>query len=146
MKIKRKELNKIHQDLTSCGNLSGEKFTYMYEKNINKITSAYKEQERFIESIKPQPTEKIAEYQKKSMMLYGQLKEGKIIDLEYKAKQEEFNLEYPEESKLFDDYDLKFIPYMEEEIDIDFHTIKRIHLPEALTGAQRVGISIFIEE
>ena len=146
MKIKRKEIEGIHRVLTNCGNLSGEKFTYMYEKNIGKIMSLYKEKQKFEESIKPPPTEKIIEYQKKSMALYNELKEGKINDVEYKAKQEEFDLAYPEESKAFSDYDLKFFPYMEEEIDVPFHTIKRKDVPDALTGTQRVGISMFIEE
>jgi isoleucyl-tRNA synthetase len=147
MKIKRKELDQLHSGLRKCGSLTGEKFTYMIEKNVKKIMQERKKVDRFAESLKvKEPSANLLEFTKLDQTIYSDMQAGTITEAIAKEKQNELKERFPEEAKMSEEFMQKMTDYLDEEIEVDFHTIKREDLPVALTADMRIGIGDFIDE
>jgi hypothetical protein len=147
MKLQRKDLEQVHSALRKCCNLTGEKFTYMIEKNVNTLLRERKSIDKFREGISiKEPSKELIEFETFFRTIDQQLQSGEITEAIAKEKEVEIREKFPEEAKISDEFVKKYKEFLEQEIDIKFHTVKREDLPAGLTGDMRIGISEFIEE
>jgi hypothetical protein len=161
-KCKRNQLEVIQKALYGIGQLPGEKISYFFSKNINLLKREFERMNKHIESIRPEKTEKITEFLKEDEQIHKDFTnkddQGNPIikNGQYDIPQEnipslKFALaqladKYPDESKAFDDYKKALDTYMTNDVTVELHTISRGHLPEQLTGFQRVELEFLISD
>jgi len=143
-KIKRQELEELHQAITRCENLQGEKFSYALLKNQKKLVPEIKKIYEYASKIRPEQTPEIISYVTKT----DEIKSGKTvkneegIDLSF----EDLESLYPEESTTVKTFDTKMRKYLDTDVEIDFYTISQKDISSQITLAQRRGIDILLED
>jgi len=154
--MKRKNLFKLQEGISMCGNLKGLKFAYCMAKNKKKIDEEIEFIKEFIK-----PSEEYLDYDRKRIELAkscAKVKDGKEevavkdgvesyvmenqedFNKKVKELQEEYNDALEGRKKQIEDYG----KLIEEEIEIELCKIKEKNLPEDITTNQFASISEFI--
>ncbi len=157
MKFKRGEAERIGLDLMSVVQLPGQKFSYAVMKNLKQMEAILRDNNKFRQSL---PVPKFEEYEKKRIdvcLEFATKDEAGNPVIENKSyiidNREEFDkqiallgVEYKETIDAMADRDVKFNEYLQEEVEIEIHTVNEPDVSQYINGEQRMKIEFMLTD